>query len=151
MEVGHNFVRTHDTAVRAVILFCCGTAVVLALIPWYADYLQSKSLKQAELGFQADALSTAQTAVTLNPLSIRGRFVLAGAWQRLGQEQEARDTLQQATGIQPRNYTVWEQLAVYERDRWGEPELARENFEIAMNLNPLDKQLRARAGLPPES
>lgn len=103
------------------------------------------------MGFQADALSTAQTAVTLNPLSIRGRFVLAGAWQRLGQEQEARDTLQQATGIQPRNYTVWEQLAVYERDRWGEPELARENFEIAMNLNPLDKQLRARAGLPPES
>ncbi|MHB1389954.1 MAG: hypothetical protein ACYCXF_01800 [Thermoleophilia bacterium] len=123
-------------------------SIILTLLPWYAEYLKNESLKQAESGNNSQALHTAGRAVMLNPLSVGALFVLAGAQQRLGRESETRETLIKATTEQPLNYTTWEQLATYERDRWGQPELAATHFARAVSLNPFDEQLRKKAGLP---
>jgi Tfp pilus assembly protein PilF len=109
------------------------------------------SLEQAEMGWQVDALHTAEKAMGFNPLSVDGMFVLAGVQQRLGRVAEARATLVRATEMQPQNYLVWERLASYERDKWGEPGPASEHYARAVSLNPHDKQLRMRAGLPEET
>lgn len=148
ININHSLLGSKK-AHRILVSVVCAIAIVLAVMPWYAGYLQNKSLRQAELGFHVDALHTAQSAAKLNPLSVDGLFVLAGAQQRIGRIDEARRTMMRATRLEPENYLVWEQLAVYERDRWGEPDLAREHFERALRLNPLDRQLRERAGEPP--
>ena len=122
-------------------------AMLLAILPWYSSFLQNKSLVQAENGYQVEALHTAESAVFYNPFSIQALFVLAGNQQRIGRVVEARATLTKATELQPLNYITWEQLALYERDRWHEPEKAREHFEKAVSLNPLDKYLRKKAGV----
>lgn len=122
-------------------------AILLTIIPWYGAHLQYNSLKQAELGYQVEALHSAEKAVFFNPLSIQSLFVLAGAQQRIGREMEAKSTLMKATELQPLNYATWEQLAIYERDRWHEPEKAQEHFQKAVSLNPHDSHLRKEAGM----
>ena len=125
-------------------------ACLIALMPWYSDYLVNRSLQQAELGFQIEALHTAQSAGFYNPLSIQSLFVVAGAQQRVGHMVDARAALVRATELQPMNYQTWMQLAIYESDRWDEPDKAREHFEKAISLNPQDKYLRKEAGLEEE-
>lgn len=124
------------------------SAILLTLIPWYAGHLENKALIEAEHGYQVESLHEAEKAVTYNPFSINALFVLAGAQQRIGRSEQARMTLVRATGLQPMNYIVWEQLALYERDKWGQPELAREHFEKAVSLNPRDNFLKKSAGIP---
>lgn len=122
-------------------------AILLAIMPWYSSFLQHKSLEQAENGYQVEALHAAESAVSYNPFSIQALFILAGDQQRIGRVEEARSTLMMATELQPLNYATWEQLALYERDRWHEPESARAHFEKAASLNPLDKYLGKEAGV----
>ena len=122
-------------------------AILLLFLPWYSHHLQQRSLRQAEMGFQAEALHTAGKAAAYNPLSVDALFVIAGARQRLGRVQEARRALERATELEPQNYETWKQLAIYERDYWDEPELARQHFQQAVSLNPHDKQLCMEAGL----
>lgn len=136
-------------ALRALLIFVIVLAIILALIPWYAEHLKNESLKQAESGNNSQALHTAGRAVMLEPMSVGALFVLAGAQQRLGRESESKETLAEATRQQPLNYATWEQLATYERDRWGQPELAKEHFARAVSLNPYDVQLREKAGMSP--
>ncbi|MCL4310768.1 MAG: hypothetical protein M0Z32_04080 [Actinomycetota bacterium] len=132
-------------AVASVAIF----AVVLALIPWYSQELQNKSLRQAEQGFQVEALHTAQSASAWNPLSVNALMVLAGAQHRVGYDTDAKTSLQKAVRMQPLNYEVWEQLAIYERDYWHMPQEAHQHFVKASSLNPYDAVLRQEAGLPP--
>ncbi|MHB0866204.1 MAG: hypothetical protein ACYC6B_02770 [Thermoleophilia bacterium] len=132
---------------RTMLVVIAVLAIILTLIPWYAEYLKNESLKQAESGNNSQALHTAGRAVMLEPMSVGALFVLAGAQQRLGRESAARDTLTEATRQQPLNYATWEQLATYERNRWGQPELANEHFAKAISLNPYDRQLREKAGM----
>ncbi|MBK5226739.1 MAG: hypothetical protein JJD96_09350 [Thermoleophilia bacterium] len=95
-------------------------------------------------------MHTAESAISYNPLSVNAYFVLAGAQQRIGHNADARAALIKATELQPLNYQTWEQLALYERDRWHEPDKASEHFEKAVSLNPHDKYLRKEAGIPAE-
>ncbi|MHB8159779.1 MAG: hypothetical protein ACYDGS_04695 [Thermoleophilia bacterium] len=125
-------------------------AILAAVIPWYGSHLVNKSLEQAELGYQVESLHSAESAIKYNPLSVNAYFVLAGARQRIGHDADARAALIKATQLQPLNYQTWEQLALYERDRWHEPEKASEHFEKAVTLNPNDKYLRKEAGIPAE-
>jgi tetratricopeptide (TPR) repeat protein len=120
-------------------------AILFALLPWYSNHLRIQALESAQKGEPADSLHTAERAVTVNPVSLQARFVLAGAQQRLGRDAEARNTLVKALDLQPLNYNTWEQLAIYERDQWGEADLSQEHFAIAIRLNPEDEQLRIRA------
>ncbi len=141
--------RRSPRTVQIIISIVAAVAVILAFIPWYASYLRDKSLRQAEQGYQIDALHTAESAASWNPLSIEGMFVLAGAQQRIGYADEARKTLQKAVRMEPLNYAAWEQLAIYERDYWNMPAQAHRDFVKASSLNPYDKELRQEGGLPP--
>jgi tetratricopeptide (TPR) repeat protein len=125
-------------------------AILAAAIPWYGNHLVKKSLEQAELGYQVESLHSAESAIKYNPLSVNAYFVLAGTRQRIGHDADARTALIKATQLQPLNYQTWEQLALYERDRWHEPEKASEHFKKAVSLNPNDKYLRKEAGIPAE-
>lgn len=136
-----NRIFFHVTVILAV------GAICLTILPWYGDHLQNNSLRQAELGYQIEALHSAEKAVFFNPYSVQSLFVLAGAQQRLGRELEAKTTLIKATELQPFNYAAWGQLATYERDRWGEPESAQEHFQIASSLNSQDTDLQKEAGV----
>ncbi|MHB8857910.1 MAG: tetratricopeptide repeat protein [Thermoleophilia bacterium] len=133
--------------VRTGMIVLAMGAIILAVIPWYADHLRNTSLKQAEMGYRVDSLQTAEAAVFYNPLSVQSLFVLAGAQQRIGRLLEAETTLTRATQIQPQNYATWEQLALYERDRLNEPDKAAEYFRKAVDLNPVDQHLKAEAGM----
>lgn len=132
--------------VRTGMIVLAMGAIILAVIPWYADHLRNTSLKQAEMGYRVDSLQTAEAAVFYNPLSVQSLFVLAGAQQRIGRLLEAETTLTRATQLQPQNYATWEQLALYERDRLNEPDKAAEYFRKAVDLNPVDQHLKAEAG-----
>lgn len=151
---GHgNKLKKWETFPRVAFIVCvliCVLAILAAVIPWYGSYLVNKSLQQAEMGYQVESLHSADSAIKYNPLSINAYFVLAGAQQRIGHEADARVALIKATRLQPLNYQTWEQLAIYERDRWNEPEQANEHFEKAVSLNPYDKYLRKEAGIPGE-
>lgn len=137
----------NHAAYRPFLLFLCALAIIIALIPWYSHHLQLDALKQSELGDQADSLHIAESAVNVNPASVKARFVLAGAQHRLGREAEARKTLIRAIALQPLNYETWRQLAIYERDYWGEPAAAREHFAVAISLSPYDDHLQVEAGV----
>lgn len=136
--------------IRVAVCISAALAIVSAMLPWYSNHLQTSALKKAEMGFQAGSLHSARRAVTVNPLSVEARFVLAGVQNRLGREDTARETLISATELEPENYETWIQLAMYERDFWDEPKLSGEHFEIAVSLNPHDKQLKEEAGLTDE-
>lgn len=129
-----------------IIVAVCFLAIGAALIPWYSHYLQIEALKEAETGDRVESLHIAEQAVSFSPHSIQARFVLAGAQNRLGRTAEARTTLVEAISIQPLNHETWLQLALYERDRWDEPEKAREHFAVAISLNPYDDHLQVEAG-----
>lgn len=126
-------------------------AIALACVPWYSAYLQDKSLREAEEGFQIDSLHTAQSARSWNPLSVNALFVLAGADQRIGWQQDALENLEKATRLEPQNYATWEALAIEELDYWNLPGQAAADFARAMALDPQNKELRQTAGLPAPS
>lgn len=141
--------RRHAARFRYAVTSVAIFAIILALIPWYSQELQDKSLRQAEQGFQVEALHTAQNASAWNPLSVNALMVLAGAQHRVGYDTDAKTSLQKAVRMQPLNYAVWEQLAIYERDYWHMPQEAHQDFVKASSLNPYDAALRQEAGLPP--
>lgn len=138
-------------AVRISCILIAVTALIATLAPWYSLRLQEQSLHQAEMGYQVEALHKAEAAVKYNPYSVNALYILAGAEQRVGRESLARQALVEATQLQPQNYQTWEQLALYERDKWREPEQAQSHFEQAISLNPRDTYLQAiAAAVPPD-
>lgn len=136
---------TITVRLRSAAVIMAAIAVVSALVPWYSRHLQIEALEAAQSGDQAASLHRAERAVLIDPLSLQARFVLAGAQQRLGRVAEARSTLTRSVAMQPLNYTTWEQLALYEKNNWGEAELSREHFAVALRLNPMDTQLLIRS------
>ena len=133
-------------AARISCILIAIVALIATLVPWYSLHLQESSLHEAESGYQVEALHDAESAVKYNPYSVSALFVLAGAEQRVGRAAQARQALAKAAELQPQNYQTWEQLAIYERDKWGEPDLAHDHFEQAISLNPQDNYLKEIAG-----
>lgn len=128
--------------VRNLIFAIAFLAIASALLPWYSHYLGNQALKQAEQGWGVESLHQAKKAVAYNPFSIDALFIQAGAQQRLGRTTEARASLLKAVELQPQNYSTWEQLALYERDYWGDPAAAQVHLARAAELNRYDEQLQ---------
>lgn len=132
---------------RYIIYLIAAIAIILAILPWYSERLQGVSQAAEERGDLIGSLHLAKQAVRVDPLSVKALFVVAGAQQQMGRETEARNALVKATELEPLNYATWETLAFYERDRWGQPQLAREHLQKAWELNPYDEQLREELGI----
>ncbi|MFI4991761.1 MAG: O-antigen ligase family protein [Solirubrobacterales bacterium] len=80
------------------------------------------------------ALSTAQTAVSRDPLSAQALFTLSAVQQATGKPAPARATLQRAVRLQPSNPQTWLTLGVY--DLAKDPRAAVHELGAAIYLNP---------------
>ncbi len=80
------------------------------------------------------ALSTAQTAVSRDPLSAQALFTLSAVQQATGRPELARATLQRAVRLQPSNPQTWLTLGQY--DLAKNPRAAEHELAAAIYLNP---------------
>ncbi len=80
------------------------------------------------------ALSTAQTAVSRDPLSAQALFTLSAVQQATGKPALARATLQRAVRLQPSNPQTWLTLGQY--DLAKNPRAAEHELSAAIYLNP---------------
>ncbi|HTA36304.1 MAG TPA: O-antigen ligase family protein [Solirubrobacteraceae bacterium] len=130
-------------------------AVVGALIAAWAQWqpLRSSNASQQALTELAHdprgALSTAQTAVSRDPLSAQALFTLSAVQQATGQSALARATLQRAVRLQPSNPQTWLMLGQYDLSR--NPAAAVNELGAAIYLNPESVSAEAIAQGNPEA
>ncbi len=95
------------------------------------------------------ALSTAQTAVSRDPLSAQALFTLSAVQQATGRPELARATLQRAVRLQPSNPQTWLTLGQY--DLAKNPRAAEHELAAAIYLNPESVSPEAIAQGNPEA
>jgi hypothetical protein len=95
------------------------------------------------------ALSTAQTAVSRDPLSAQALFTLSAVQQATGRPELARATLQRAVRLQPSNPQTWLTLGQY--DLAKDPRAAEHELAAAIYLNPESVSPEAIAQGNPEA
>jgi len=115
-------------------------AIVSAFFPWYSDRLQAAYRAHAEQQ-NPDIVQITEQAIVFNPFSIEARLALAEAQHQQGFEQDSKQSLTEATELEPLNFITWEQLAFYEIRYWGQPEAAKIHYQKAIELNPYYKEL----------
>ncbi len=89
-------------------------------------------------------LSAARTAARLDPWSVTPHYLLASAYESLGERPQAYDQLQDALSLEPRNSATLGVLGDFEA-RGGELDRARFFYRRALALNPLDSGLQQLA------
>ena len=95
------------------------------------------------------ALSSAQTAVSRDPLSAQALFTLSAVQQATGRPELARATLQRAVRLQPSNPQTWLTLGQY--DLAKNPRAAEHELAAAIYLNPESVSPEAIAQGNPEA
>ena len=96
------------------------------------------------------ALSTAQTAVSRDPLSAQALFTLAAVQQANHEPALTRATLQRAVRLQPSNPQTWLTLGQYDLET-RKPRAALGELEAAIYLNPESVSQEAIAENNPEA
>ena len=157
-DLGELRARLKPSALRALgaTRICIALAAVLgALIAAWAQWqpLRSSNASQQALTQLAHdprgALSTAQTAVSRDPLSAQALFTLSAVQQATGQRALARATLQRAVRLQPSNPQTWLTLGQYDLSR--NPRAAVNELGAAIYLNPESVSAEAIAQGNPEA
>jgi hypothetical protein len=92
--------------------------------------------------FQA-ALSKADHAHKLNPLSPKPLLVRAAVEDSAGDAKDALATLESSVIQQPSNPQLWIKLADYELHRMGNPQAALQALHAALYLDPLEQSAQA--------
>jgi len=100
-------------------------------------------------GDPAGALSSAQTAVSRDPLSAQALFTLAAVQQARHEPALARATLQRAVRLQPSNPQTW--LTLGEYDLASNPKAAVDELGASIYLNPESVSPEAIAQGNPEA
>jgi hypothetical protein len=130
-----------------------GAAVAVALaailLAWAVDQPErSDSATNSALSlvaqgkFQA-ALSKADHAHNLNPLSPKPLLVRAAVQDSAGDTKDALSTLQSAVIQQPSNPQLWIKLADYELGRMHNPKAAIQALQAALYLDPLEQSAQS--------
>jgi hypothetical protein len=115
-------------------------AIVVALLAAWAQWQPQRSAtasQQALTELASDpraALSSAQTAVSRDPLSAQSLFTLSAVQQATRKPALARATLQRAVRLQPSNPQTWLTLGQY--DLASDPVAAEHELAAAIYLNP---------------
>jgi hypothetical protein len=132
------------------------TAIVAgALIAAWAQWQPQRSADASQqalsqLGHDPrGALSSAQAAVSRDPLSAQALFTLAAVQRAEGRPALARATLQRAVRLQPSNPQTW--LTLGEFDLTPNPRAAVHELEAAIYLNPESISREAIAQGNPEA
>jgi hypothetical protein len=92
--------------------------------------------------FQA-ALSKADHAHKLNPLSPKPLLVRAAVEDSAGDTKDALATLESSVIQQPSNPQLWIKLADYELNRMRDPQAALQALQAALYLDPLEQSAQA--------
>lgn len=125
--------------VRATLAGVVLLAVVLAVWSQWEPQSSMNSSNEAltlvEQGQTAAALSTAQSAVSSDPLSAEALFTLSTVQQDAGQSATARATLARAVHLQPSNPKTWQTLGEYDL-QGGDIQSARDELRAAVFLDP---------------
>jgi O-antigen ligase len=130
-------------------------AIVGALLAAWAQWQPQHSAtasQQALTELASDpraALSSAQTAVSRDPLSAQALFTLSAVQQATGKPALARATLQRAVRLQPSNPQTWLTLGQYDLAR--NPRAAEHELAAAIYLNPQSVSPEAIAQGNPEA
>jgi hypothetical protein len=122
---------------RIGVAVAIAVAAVLAVWSQWQPQRSADSSQQALAQVEHDpraALSSAQTAVSRDPLSAQALFTLATVRQAAGSPALARATLQRAVRLQPSNPQTWLTLGQYDLSR--APRAALHELEAAIYLNP---------------
>jgi hypothetical protein len=115
-------------------------AIVGALLAAWVQWQPQRSVSASQQALTElasnprGALSTAQTAVSRDPLSAQALFTLSAVQQATGKPELARATLQRAVRLQPSNPQTWLTLGVY--DLAKDPRSAVHELGAAIYLNP---------------
>ncbi len=126
---------------RARIPAAVGTLVLmLAIVPVASVYLADFHVRQSRARGEQSAtrqLASARTAARLNPIALTPKLLQAGALEELGRRAEARDALQAARRLEPRNFVIYGLIGDLET-RAGNRPAAHRAYRRALQLNPAD-------------
>ncbi len=118
-----------------------GMAIVAALLaawsqwqPLRAEEKSQAALPLLEAGNTAAARSSAEAAVSADPLSAEALFVLARIEDSAGQTALARTTLGRAVRLQPSNPRTWLELALFDLPK--NPRAALSELQASIYLDP---------------
>jgi hypothetical protein len=132
--------RLSPSALGPVRIAVAVAALVGALLAAWAQWQPQRSAdasQQALTELSSNpraALSSAQTAVSRDPLSAQALFTLSAVQQTTGKPSLARATLQRAVRLQPSNPQTWLTLGQY--DLANDPRDAEHELAAAIYLNP---------------
>ena len=130
-----------------------GAAVAVVLVailcawaidqPERSDSATQDALSLVAQGHFQAALSKADHAHNLNPLSPKPLLVRAAVQDSAGDTKDALTTLEGAVIQQPSNPQLWIKLADYELGRMHNPEAALQALRAALYLDPLEQSAQA--------
>ncbi len=130
-------------------------AIVGALLAAWAQWQPQRSTEASQQALTElssnprAALSTAQTAVSRDPLSAQALFTLSTVQRATGKPALARATLQHAVRLQPSNPQTW--LALGQYDLANNPRAAEHELAASIYLNPQSVAPEAIAQGNPEA
>jgi tetratricopeptide (TPR) repeat protein len=120
--------------------------VALVLVAWAVAYSVAaprvaagrvaNAYAEIDRGSVDDALSSAKTAHSLDPLSIDPLLAWASAEESDGRLREARDLYLRAVELQPLNWYAWYQLGLFDEEVLAAHAAARRALERAIELDP---------------
>jgi hypothetical protein len=147
--------RLQPKALGPVRIAVAVAAIVGSLLAAWTEWQPQRSVsasQQALTELASDpraALSSAQTAVSRDPLSAQALFTLSAVQQATGKPTLARATLQRAVRLQPSNPQTWLTLGQYDLAR--NPRAAEHELAAAIYLNPQSVSPEAIAQGNPEA
>jgi O-antigen ligase len=122
--------------------------VVLGAVAWGLPYLSQHAalaaVDDASLGRLTQAASSARRAGRLDPLAVDPLITLALVQVEQRHAPAARQTLERAVRLQPRNYEPYYQMGLLELNSFGDQAAATQWFRRALALDPLDALTRAQ-------
>jgi len=147
--------RLSARSLGAVRIAIAVAAIVGALLAAWVQWQPQRSATASQQALTElasnprGALSTAQTAVSRDPLSAQALFTLSAVQQATGRPELARATLQRAVRLQPSNPQTWLTLGQY--DLAKDPRAAERELAAAIYLNPESVSPEAIAQGNPEA
>jgi O-antigen ligase len=133
-------VRVGAAAAIALVAILCAWAVDQ---PERSDSATQDALALVAQGKFKAALSKADHAHNLNPLSPKPLLVRAAVQDSAGDTKDALATLESAVIQQPSNPQLWQKLADYELNRLHNPRAALQALHAELYLDPLEQSAQA--------
>jgi len=149
LAVGHEPVRVarqYGWVVACGLVAWAGLYSIAA--PRVADSRVDDAYSRIERGDLQQAVQSAKSAHSLNPLSIAPLLAWATAEEDGNQLGRARELYAQAVDLQPLNWESWYQLALFDRQVLGHNDVARRELRRALELDPHNCQVRTALALP---